>query len=176
VSSDDQSLYNKRMQEIAIIYQNVHGKDISPLSNHQEEKEYLIPPSTQIKWTGYQKTKNGHIFTARGANNLLDSEALTVETEKSLSSQKKVAELLLHEIMKDDLINLTNEQVEKVLSDELKGLTDQKLSLLTSEKVKELYQLGEKFSDLKKLPEDQINTLTSPVAKSSITEDLNLII
>ncbi|MFV9875852.1 MAG: hypothetical protein AB8U16_04635 [Rickettsiales endosymbiont of Dermacentor nuttalli] len=39
---------------------------------YADEQEYLIPPTTQLKWTGYQQTAKGYIFIVEGANALLD--------------------------------------------------------------------------------------------------------
>lgn len=56
-----------------VIIEKVKGVNISPLSKLPGEKEYLIPPSTQLKWTGHKIDKDGsHIFTAEGANVQMD--------------------------------------------------------------------------------------------------------
>lgn len=66
---------------VRIIFNDIRGKYITPISQFQyyfnKEEEYLIPPSTQVEWTGYskEKNKNGedlHIVTAKGSNVLID--------------------------------------------------------------------------------------------------------
>ncbi|MGI4775366.1 MAG: hypothetical protein ACRYE9_00270 [Janthinobacterium lividum] len=56
---------------VRIIYENVKGKKVDALSI-APENEYMIPPSTQIKWTGHKEENGIHYFTAQGANVLLD--------------------------------------------------------------------------------------------------------
>ena len=55
-----------------IILKNVQGKDISAISYFGKEKEYLISPSTQLKWTGHTMDGENHVFTVEGSNVLLD--------------------------------------------------------------------------------------------------------
>lgn len=57
---------------VQIIYENVRGKSISALSQYPHEQEYLIPPTTQIKFTGHKFENGKHTFTAEGSNVLLD--------------------------------------------------------------------------------------------------------
>lgn len=64
----------KRFGEVQIIFKNTKGKSISALSKMSEEEEYLIPPTTQIRFIGYEFKDGRHIFTAEGANVLLDQE------------------------------------------------------------------------------------------------------
>ncbi|MGX6960407.1 MAG: ADP-ribosyltransferase [Rickettsia endosymbiont of Pentastiridius leporinus] len=73
-SYESQENFNSKNKSegIKIIFKDVKGKDISPLSQYPNEKEYLLPPSTQLKWSGYSKTKLGHVFITEGANVLLD--------------------------------------------------------------------------------------------------------
>ncbi|WP_342224866.1 ADP-ribosyltransferase [Rickettsia endosymbiont of Urophora cardui] len=61
-------------KNVRIIYKNVRGKSISAISQRPDELEYLLPPSTQIRWTGYKNTSAGYVFTAEGANVLLDED------------------------------------------------------------------------------------------------------
>ena len=62
----------KKVYPNQIILKNVQGKDISAISYFGKEKEYLISPSTQLKWTGHTMNGENHIFTVEGSNVLLD--------------------------------------------------------------------------------------------------------
>ncbi|XVN43600.1 MAG: ADP-ribosyltransferase [Candidatus Rickettsia vulgarisii] len=131
--------YNKGGQGVVIIYQNVcvRGKYVSPISQHQSEEEYLISPDSQIAWTGYQKTQNGHVFTARGANNLLNSQTLKVGAGKSLSSieqiNKRSAALASYNMM----ISYKETSVKPF---ELKGLSQEIIDILSSNNTIEFFQ------------------------------------
>ena len=75
--------------DVQIIYKNIRGVSIDALSEYPDEREYLIPPSTQVRYTGHKIVNDRHIFTAQGANVLLDQskEASPVEmVEKEINS------------------------------------------------------------------------------------------
>lgn len=59
---------------VQVIIYNARGKDIKAISGYSYEDEYLLPPSTQLEWTGYQITPRGYIFTAEGRHVLLGQE------------------------------------------------------------------------------------------------------
>lgn len=59
---------------VQVIISNARGKDIKAISGYSYEDEYLLPPSTQLEWTGYQITPRGYIFTAEGRHVLLGQE------------------------------------------------------------------------------------------------------
>jgi len=82
-STESLDNFDKQTEGIKIIYKNVPGVDIRPLSNKPEEKEVLIKPSTQLKITGYTKNQNGNIFTATGANVLLENSTNMSSIEKN---------------------------------------------------------------------------------------------
>jgi hypothetical protein len=168
VSSGRKSGFNKGGSGITIIYQNIRGKDISTLSHSDTEKEYLIPPSSQIIWTGYQRTKNGHIFTARGANVLLDSQTLKIGAGKSLSylerQNRKAAALASYEAMK-----LYKEK--SIIDDNLKTLNTEQLEALSSDNAMDFYkELYGSIDNLKHLTKDQIINLVSPNAQKLYKE------
>jgi ADP-ribosyltransferase exoenzyme len=71
-----------------IILKNVQGKDISAISYFGKEKEYLISPSTQLKWTGHTIDGENHIFTVEGSNALLDQRMKKNAT--SLTTSERV--------------------------------------------------------------------------------------
>jgi hypothetical protein len=68
--------------EVQIIYKNVQGVNIAAISTFPKEKEYLVPPSTQIKYTGHKIVDGVNIFTAEGANVLLDKKRTLSPTER----------------------------------------------------------------------------------------------
>lgn len=59
---------------ITIVYSNVQGVDIAPLSMFPEEREYLIPPSTQVQYTDYKVKDGKYIFFAKGKNVLIEKQ------------------------------------------------------------------------------------------------------
>ncbi|XVN43162.1 MAG: hypothetical protein RCG15_02450 [Candidatus Rickettsia vulgarisii] len=75
-----------KSEETKLFEKNVRGKSIKALSKYPNEKEYLLPPSTQLKWGGYKKTDKGHVFVVEGANVLIN--------EKQLPSYKAAEEII----------------------------------------------------------------------------------
>lgn len=86
-----------RFGRVQIIYENVKGKSISALSQVPYETEYLIPPNTLIKYTGYKFENGCNIFIAEGANILLDQVyskksgiAARIEIEEKINDLSKI--------------------------------------------------------------------------------------
>jgi len=82
---------------VQVIYKNVHGKSISAISEIPYEEEYLIPPSTQLQWTGHQVSESGqHVFTVEGANVLLEER----HKSPSFTAAKEMNELVESSLQK----------------------------------------------------------------------------
>jgi hypothetical protein len=84
--------------EVQIIYDNVQGVSVDSISANVGENEYLIPPSTQIKYTGYKFINGKHVFSAEGANVQLDrkheiSPSSRIKTEIDSLIEKDIQDL-----------------------------------------------------------------------------------
>lgn len=80
---------NKPVDKVEIILKNVKGVNVSPISQAAGEREFLLPPSTQLKWTGHKAEEKQefdlnsmkhvnyttHTFTVEGANVQLKIES-----------------------------------------------------------------------------------------------------
>lgn len=82
--------------EVTIKGTNLLGKLIAAISAHPDEKEYLVPPSSQIKVTKYRASNNVHYFEVEGANVLnpyLDKRVL--DKMKKLEERIKILQYLV---------------------------------------------------------------------------------
>ena len=107
----------KHFGDVQIVYENVRGVSIAALSEFPDEKEYLIPPSTQIKYTGYKFIQGRHVFTSEGANVLLDTKQETPLHDKTpisknipISKNTPISQQLEH------LVNKLIDQEEQQLA------------------------------------------------------------
>jgi hypothetical protein len=87
-ASNKETFGSKAAEDVTILYSNLRGKYIAPISKYPEEGEYLLPPSTQLKWEGYKKEGKSHIFNTSVADAI---EQLSSEEKKALSSLKEIA-------------------------------------------------------------------------------------
>jgi hypothetical protein len=97
-----------------ILFSNLRGKYIAPISDSPHEKEYLLPASTQIKWEGHKYEGRTYIFTTsvsdvlkkeelkpNGINPLSTSKYPFISKKKELEPQEKESLLILKNIVED---------------------------------------------------------------------------
>jgi hypothetical protein len=124
----------KQFGSVQVVYKNVQGVNVAALSEFPSEKEYLIPPSTQIKYTGHKVVDGRHVFTAEGTNILLDTKKELSPTERTDLAIDKLVEKTIKHLGADGRIS---DQEAKEFFKEVIDLNVK--NGLVSEKEKELY-------------------------------------
>ncbi len=120
--------------DVQIVFQNIRGVSVSCISRNPFEEEFLIPPSTQIKYTGHKIIDGNHVFTAEGANVLLETERVVSPEDKARSEVEKLIETMESKFQKNELLT------KKETQDFLKEVVEINVKHgVISEKEKEIY-------------------------------------